>query len=397
MTSRADRVRAILRDIGFRLGSNDQNEAKLKKFLDDNGFRGYNNINIIKNWYDNLKNNYKRMILRHFKVELTDDDDLDSKLNELLRDQHLRVQDPTLGWMIKWVERTKAEEKSNKEFIKAMMRMTTPEVRLQRPHDERLLDYEWRNLMNMSTPDTRLQTPHDERHKRYVNRITRNRLHGDIDPELSKEGTKFIENHNFRDLYNGDECILLFETANEIKFRKCLHQASYKADQVKVDDKNAYRNYYLNKLTTIDKVLDLLDRIIKECTLPFKIMCDCGFIVEDSTNNEYTRMPPKEDEVERSVPFTITKNTDMETYKHYIYSFISEKMEKIHISSSHRYVAIYGFLFKVVKLTKAGAKFKTDGYQFLNKFRCVRIVYDNYNTCIFNSCYHHQSKLARRG
>ena len=40
-----------------------------------------------------------KMILRHFNVELTDDDDLNSKLNELFRDQHLEVQDPTLGWM----------------------------------------------------------------------------------------------------------------------------------------------------------------------------------------------------------------------------------------------------------------------------------------------------------
>ena len=121
-------------------------------------------------------------------------------------------------------------------------------------------------------------------------------------------------------------------------------------------------------------------------------MCECGFIVEDTGNNTYTSMPPNENEVERSIPFSITKNIDNETYKHYIYSFISEKMEMIYISSSHRYVAIYGFFFKVVKLTAVGAKFKTDGYTFLNKFKCLRIVYDKSNTCIFKSCFHQKAK-----
>ena len=85
----------------------------------------------------------------------------------------------------------------------------------------------------------------------------------------------------------------------------------------------------------------------------------------------------------------------METYKHYFYSFISEKMGKIHISSSYRYVAIYGFLFQVVKLTRVGAKFKTEGHTFLNKFKCLRIVYGKHETCIFNS-YFHKSKLKRK-
>ena len=101
MSNRANRVKAILKDLGLRLGTNEQNEEKLKKFIDINGYKGPNKIISIMNWYDDLKDNYKKMILRHFKVELSDNDDLDSKLNELLRDQHLRVQDPTLGWMMK--------------------------------------------------------------------------------------------------------------------------------------------------------------------------------------------------------------------------------------------------------------------------------------------------------
>ena len=108
MSSRADRVKAILTDLGYRLGSDSQNEQRLKKFLDDNGYRGINNINFIKQWYDDLKTKYKRQILKHFNVEFTNND-LDSKLNELLRDHHLGVQDPTFGRLIKWYERTKTK------------------------------------------------------------------------------------------------------------------------------------------------------------------------------------------------------------------------------------------------------------------------------------------------
>ena len=248
--------------------------------------------------------------------------------------------------------------------------------------------------MSMETSNIRLQQPHQERYQRYVKAATRDLLHGDIDPEVSKEGTKFIQNHKLQDLYNDDECILLFEPADEEKFRECLHNTSYRNDQVVVKDFDLYINYYLNKVSNIQAVFNLLDRIVTESPRPFKIMTDCGFIVEDTIENEYTSMPPNETEVERSIPFTISKNTDMETYKHYIYSFISEKMEKIHISSSHHYVAIYGFLFKVVKLTRVGVKFKTEGHQFLNKFRCHRIVYGKHETCIFNT-YFHQSKHRR--
>ena len=112
-------------------------------------------------------------------------------------------------------------------------------------------------------------------------------------------------------------------------------------------------------------MLDLLDRIVQESPRPFKIMIDYGFIVEDTIDNEYTSMSPNENEVERSIPFIITKNAGIGTYKH-----IRED-GKIHISSSHRYVAIYGFLFKVVKLNRVGAKFRTQGHTFLSKLKSL--------------------------
>ena len=140
---------------------------------------------------------------------------------------------------MKWFERIKAERSRESQQREAEQR-------------ELSLDDEWNNFMSMTTPDIRLQTPHQERHKRYVETATRNLLHWDIDPEVSKEGTKFIQNHKLHDLYNDDECILLFEPADETKFRECLHKASYKADKVVVKNYDLYTNYYLNKLSSIN-------------------------------------------------------------------------------------------------------------------------------------------------
>ena len=110
MSNRANRVKAILTELDLSIGSDCENEQRLKNFLDEHGYKGYNNINIIKSWYEKFKTNFKKEILNHFNVELTDNDDLDSKLNELLRDQHLGVQNPTFGWLMKWVERTKTKQ-----------------------------------------------------------------------------------------------------------------------------------------------------------------------------------------------------------------------------------------------------------------------------------------------
>ena len=73
--------------------------------------------------------------------------------------------------------------------------------------------------MNMETPNIRLQQSHQEGYQRYFKAATRNLLHGGIDPNVSKEGTKFIRNHQLQDLYNDDEGILLFEPADEERFR----------------------------------------------------------------------------------------------------------------------------------------------------------------------------------
>ena len=105
----ADRVKTILQELNLSISSDERNKETIHKLLTDHGYKGYKNYSTMKCWYEEFKTKYKKEVLQHFNVELMDDDDLDSKLNQLLRDQHSEVQDPTLGWLMKWFERKKVE------------------------------------------------------------------------------------------------------------------------------------------------------------------------------------------------------------------------------------------------------------------------------------------------
>ena len=80
-----DRVKTILQELDFPIGSEDQNKETLHKFLTDHGFKGIKNYQIMKHFYEEFKTRYKKEVLQHFNVEL--DGDLDSILNQLLRDK----------------------------------------------------------------------------------------------------------------------------------------------------------------------------------------------------------------------------------------------------------------------------------------------------------------------
>ena len=77
MTNRDNRVKAILRELDLSIGSEMENRATLDKFIRDHEYQGINNINFIKSWYEEFKANYKKEILKHFRVEHTEGDDLD--------------------------------------------------------------------------------------------------------------------------------------------------------------------------------------------------------------------------------------------------------------------------------------------------------------------------------
>ena len=253
---------------------------------------------------------------------------------------------------------------------------------------EKYNENEVEGLMNIPASESEVQKSHEERYKNYVSESTQNLLDGEIDETLSEEGTKFIRKHKLQFIDNEEyPCILLSPPLDSEKFKKALKNVTYATNTIKKEDHDIYTNYYLNKCTGVDKVFDLLDKISKETIGTYKILCDCGFIIEDTNNVSYERTAPKEDEVERSIPFVIKNIKDMKTYKHYIYSFISEKMEATHKTSSHHFIAIHTFLFKVVKLNKTGIRFNVSGYAFLSKLKCIRHVADDKNLCVLNSFY----------
>ena len=111
----ADRIKAILQELDLSIGSDERNKETLHKFLADHGYKGYKNYNTMKNYYEGLKTKNKTEVFQHFNVDLTASDDLDTKLNQLLRDQQSDIQDPTLGKLMKWCEQKKVERSQDLE------------------------------------------------------------------------------------------------------------------------------------------------------------------------------------------------------------------------------------------------------------------------------------------
>ena len=112
----ADRVKAILQELNLSICSDERNKETIHKLLTDHGYKSYKKYSTMKSWYEEFKTQYKKEVLKHFNVELTDDDDLDTKLNQFLRYRHSDVQNPTLGWLMKLFERRMAQN-PNKQSL----------------------------------------------------------------------------------------------------------------------------------------------------------------------------------------------------------------------------------------------------------------------------------------
>ena len=96
----ANRVKTILQELYLPIDPSDEkNKETLYKFLTDHGYKGIKNYPLMKHFYEQFKTRFKKEVLQYFNVELTNGDDLDSRLNQVLHDQHQEVQqgDPTLG------------------------------------------------------------------------------------------------------------------------------------------------------------------------------------------------------------------------------------------------------------------------------------------------------------
>lgn len=243
-------------------------------------------------------------------------------------------------------------------------------------------------IMNIPASDSPLARSHEERYLAYTApNATGGILKGDIDRELNKELTKFIDKHPFSHI-ECDEALILFPPIDINKFQASLRRIGYTKNSIKKENHNVYIDYYLNKITELNFIFSSLDTIYEENKAhPFKIGFDCGFVVEDTKDVKYTRTAPNEDEIGRSIPVVIKNQSDMNTYKHYVFSAISEKTERTHIDSAHRYCAIHTILFKITKLGLSGAKITVPGYDFLSRNKYIVVSPNEYNLCMFCSIY----------
>ena len=226
------------------------------------------------------------------------------------------------------------------------------------------------------------------------------RLTTQYDKTINEEASKFIEKYGHKRILDESEttlpCILLIndpEIYEDPKFKEVISKnvgySKEKGNNIEniVSKDGVYIEIYINRLTQIEKIFEQLDRIYENTKQVFKILVDFGFIVQrretikDKIVYKYSVSPP-DSTLQKSIPHTITNKTDLESYKHYIASNISEKMEFHHQDSITRYVAIVTSLFKVIPLGKTGAKMKIKGYEFLLKNNFVSYDEDE-NLCIF--------------
>jgi len=241
------------------------------------------------------------------------------------------------------------------------------------------------DIMNVPASDTPVARPQEERYTEYVNEATSGHLKGDINKDLSPELTKFIDKHKLVHIDNihSDDAIILIPPIDRDKFSSSLRRVGYKMNSLKKEDHKIYIDYYINRVTQINIVFDHLDQIFEENKgQAFKIGFDCGFVVENTKDVTYKTTAPNSDEVGRSIPVIIKTQEDMNTYKHYVYTAVSEKTERIHENSSNRYCAIHTFMFKVTKLGQSGARILIPGYDFLARNKYIKVMPNLKNLCM---------------
>jgi hypothetical protein len=218
-----------------------------------------------------------------------------------------------------------------------------------------------------------------------------------LNRKANEEATKFIDAHGYREILDETvtniPCLLLVDD-NQIYthdgFRRVIDEKiGYRKTDTnieKVVDRGEYKEYFINRLTQIEKVYEQLDRIYDANNNAFKILVDFGFIVMRNVEDKvkFSVSPPDSESANLSIPHTITNKSDLDSYKHYIASNISEKMEKHHADSRTRYVGIVTSMFKVIPLgSGTGAKIDIPGYEWITKNDYIFSCDQNNNLCMF--------------
>ncbi len=260
------------------------------------------------------------------------------------------------------------------------------------------------DIMNIPASETPTTIPHQERlNKKYKN--LGGHLDGDIDYSMDKDVTDFIKKHKFKISEASDKCILLFRPEDNELFEQALYRASrhgkgyhrtkYTRNETSMEKENLDKLYYINRITNVSFIRDYLDQIYEQQNGdPFKISCDAGFIQQtyDDDRVSYDVTHVMAFNTGKSCPVVISNRKDLNTYKHYVYSYISEKMEQTHENSRNQYIAIHSFLFKVFPTAQTGkGKSKLNvapGYEWVLNCPEVCSISCDYNLCAFVAALH---------
>jgi len=261
--------------------------------------------------------------------------------------------------------------------------------RVQRRHIDVLMD------TKLDHNEGPTQLSHDERVQRRMRMLasTDRLLTGVYDKTTNQEVTTFIEKHGFGGTPGSkrrcQDCIPLFKPQDQLKFDTLITSLRQKPDTKLHEDHDVFHIYYINSVTSVNQVFSYLDTIYTaHKRFPFKLIANAGFILEQTCGDEdvkYTIIKVYDYNEQRSIPVVISKPADMDLYKHYLYSYITEKRELTHQNSSNRYVAIIQFCFKVILLNRTGktiSKIKpANGYTFILHRNDIRTISVRCNMC----------------
>ena len=236
----------------------------------------------------------------------------------------------------------------------------------------------------------------DPQFQAWLKQLTNNILDGlfprnERDVGENKEALLYVQKHPSRKIESNEEkCVKLFEPAFPERFKACRRRLTNTPNQMnkEVDKNNLYTNYYLNNITDLKEIFKTIDKEIYEKEpKPFKISFDCGFIIEDTVKGTYSISLPLVQNLGKTVPMTIVGPSDVQLFKHLVFSTLSDYTSEVHAASAgsrYHYCAMHAMLFQVTKFGNGGARVLLPGYDFLVKNKYIRDYGNDNNLCMFH-------------
>ena len=234
---------------------------------------------------------------------------------------------------------------------------------------------------------------HDPQFKAWLQELTDNILDGMFPREMkdvgeNQEALRYVQKHPSKKLeYDEDKCVMLFEPLYPDKFSTCRRKIKSRPNELEdEEDKNKlYHIYKLKNITDLKEIFKLIDEIGKNP--PFKIAFDCGFIIEDTVEGKYSLSYPSVQSLGKTVPMTIVGPSDVQLFKHLVFSTLSDYTSEVHAVSAgsrYHYCAVHTILFQKTNFGRGGARVLLPGYDFLVKNKYIRDYGNENNLCMFH-------------